>query len=111
MLGFPIVTELIDVTGDINFARNTYDECVNQIIDDCDSAYKYLPIAHRNFSVADPNDLTYAGGLYWGRLDSITTRAIKANVYLTWASPRFNPSNDISRWDSSSSKCKKGNGF
>ena len=107
MLGFPIVTELIDVTGDINFARNTYDECVNQIIDDCDSAYKYLPIAHRNFLVADPNDLTYAGGLYWGRLDGITTRAIKANVYLTWASPRFNPSNDISRWDSAAANAKK----
>ncbi len=49
MLGFPIVTEPIDVSGEINFARNTYDECVKQIIADCDSAYKYLPIAHRDF--------------------------------------------------------------
>ena len=51
MLGFPIITEPVDPTGEINFARNTYDECVAQIIADCDSAYKYLPIAHRDFLV------------------------------------------------------------
>ena len=49
MLGFPIITTPVDPAGDINFARNTYDECVRQIIADCDSAYKYLPIAHRDF--------------------------------------------------------------
>jgi len=26
--------------------------------------------------------------------------AIKANVYLTWASPRFNEADDLARWDS-----------
>jgi hypothetical protein len=99
MLGFPIITAPVDPTGEINFARNTYDECVKQIINDCDSAYKYLPIAHRDFLVEDPADLLYLGAKCWGRMDGITTRAIKANVYLTWASPRFNPGNDNSRWD------------
>ena len=28
-------------------------------------------------------------------------------VYLTWASPRFNPSNDIARWDSAAYNAKK----
>jgi hypothetical protein len=107
MLGFPIETQPVDVTGNTNFARNTYDECVKQIIADCDSAYKYLPIAHRDFLVTVPGDLLYAGGKYWGRFDGITTRAIKANVYLTWASPRFNPGNDISRWDSAAANAKK----
>jgi hypothetical protein len=107
MLGFPIVTEPIDITGEINLARNTYDECVKQIIDDCDSAYKYLPIAHRDFLVPTVADRAYAGGRYWGRLDGITTRALKAIVYLTWASPRFNPSNDLSRWDSAAVNAKK----
>jgi starch-binding outer membrane protein, SusD/RagB family len=107
MLGFPIITTPLDPTGDINFARNTYDECVKQIIDDCDSAYKYLPIAHRNFLYPENSpDLVYAGGKLWGRMDGITTRAIKANVYLTWASPRFNPNNDLSRWDSAAVNAK-----
>ena len=100
MLGFPIVTDVLDADDDINLARNTYDECVRQILDDCDSAYKYLPIAHRDFLLVDDDDKVYAGGKYWGRFDGISSRAIKAMVYLTWASPRFNPSNDISRWDS-----------
>lgn len=108
MLGFPIITEPVDPTGDIDFARNTYDECVQQIIADCDSAYKYLPIAHRDFFYpANSPDLLYAGGRYWGRMDGITTRAIKANLYLTWASPRFNPGNDISRWDSAAVNARK----
>jgi starch-binding outer membrane protein, SusD/RagB family len=107
LLGFPIVTEPIeDITG-VNLKRNTYEECVRQIIDDCDSAYKYLPIAHRDFLVTDPNNLVYAGGRYWGRMDGITTRAIKAMVYLTWASPRFNPGNDVARWDSAAANALK----
>ena len=107
MLGFPIITSPVDPSGEINFARNTYDECVKQIIADCDSAYKYLPLAHRDFLVPVAGDLLYAGGKYWGRMDGITTKAIKANVYLTWASPRFNTANDISRWDSAAVNAKK----
>ncbi len=53
MLGFPIITEPLDPASEIDYARNTYDECVAQIIKDCDSAYKYLPIAHRDFLVPD----------------------------------------------------------
>ena len=49
MLGFPIITEVYGATDVINVARNTYDECVKQIIADCDSAWKYLPIAHRDY--------------------------------------------------------------
>ena len=106
LLGFPIITEPVDITKEINYSRNTYDDCVKQILDDCDSAYKYLPIAHRDFLVPT-SDRTYAGGRYWGRFDGITTRAIKALVYLTWASPRFNPSDDISRWDSAAVNARK----
>lgn len=108
LLGFPIITAPVDPAGEINFARNTYDECVQQILTDCDSAYKYLPIANRDFFYAtNSTDLLYAGGKYWGRIDGITTRAMKANVFLTWASPRFNPTNDITRWDSAAKNAKQ----
>jgi len=107
MLGFPIVTDFVDVNSDINYTRNTYDECVAQILRDCDSAYKYLPIAHRDFLVSVAADRVYAGGRYWGRFDGITMKALKATVYLTWASPRFNPSNVVARWDSAAFNAKK----
>lgn len=107
MLGYPIVLDPIDVKGDVNLARNTYDECIKQIIADCDSAYKYLPIAHRDFLVPNVNDRVYAGSRYWGRFDGITTRAIKAMVYLTWASPRFNPTGDVTRWEQAAKNAKE----
>jgi hypothetical protein len=108
LLGVPIVTEPVDISKSINLARNSYDECVKQILADCDSAYKYIPIAYRDFLVDNlSTDVAYAGSRYWGRIDGITTRAIKATVYLTWASPRFNPSNDVSRWDSAAVYAKK----
>jgi hypothetical protein len=107
MLGIPLVLEPIDITKEVNLARNTYDECVKQIIADCDSALKYLPIAHRDFLVPDINDRVYAGGRYWGKMDGITMKAMKSNIYLTWASPRFNPGNDISRYDSAAFNAKK----
>ncbi len=107
LLGFPIVTEPLDAASEINYARNTYEECVQRIVADCDSAYKYLLLANRDFLVTDPSNLLYLGGRNWGRMDGITTVAMKANVYLTWASPRFNPNNDIARWDSAAVNAKR----
>ena len=107
MLGFPIVTKVINVTDEVNYARNTYDECVAQIIADCDSAIIYLPLAHRDFLYPAGTDLSYLGGKYWGRFDDIATMGIKANVYLTWASPRFNTEGDLARWDSAARYAQK----
>ena len=107
MLGYPILLEPVELGSEINLARSTYDDCVKQILADCDSAYKYLPIAHRDFLVPNINDRAYAGARYWGRFDGITTRAIKAQVYLTWASPRFNPGNDVTRWDMAAKYAKE----
>jgi len=107
MLGFPIVTDIIDIDDEVNYERNTYDDCVKQIIADCDSAIKYLPLAHRDFLYPSGTDRSYLGGKYWNRFDDIATMGIKANVYLTWASPRFNPGNDVARWDSAARYAQK----
>jgi len=107
MLGIPLVLTPLEIGGEINLARDTYDDCVKQIIQDCDSAIKYLPIAHRDFLVPIAGDRVYAGGRYWGKLDGITMKAIKSNVYLTWASPLFNPDNVNARWDSAAVNAKK----
>lgn len=100
LLGFPIVTESFDddiLTGSFNKARDTYEDCMKQIKNDCDSAFKYLPIAHRDFLI-DASDKNEAGGKYWGCLDGITTKAILAQMYLTYASPLFNETEDPERW-------------
>jgi len=110
MLGFPIVTEPLDATQEINLPRNTYDECVNQIIADCDSALKYLPIAHRDYLysasyLSDKKD--FIGAVNWNRVDGLTMYAIKAMTYLSWASKRFNPTGEVARWDSAAKYAAK----
>ena len=114
MLGYPILLDPVRVwemtaeeIGDIRLERNTYEECVRQIVADCDSAYKYLPRAHRDFLVTDPDDRVVLGSQNWGRMDGMTAVAIKALVYLTWASPRFNPEGDMERWEKAAEYAKQ----
>jgi len=110
LLGFPIVTDPLDAFKEINLERNTYDQCVAQIIKDCDSALKYLPVAHRDYLytsayLSDKKD--FLGSVNWNRVDGMTMYAIKAITYLSWASKRFNPDNDMSRWDSAAKYAAK----
>lgn len=106
LLGYPILTEPVKDWSE-GFVRNTYDECVEQIIADCDSAFKYLPLAHRDFLVTEADDLTVLGSRNWGRMDGISTVALKALVYQTWASPRFNPEGDVTRWEKAAKFAKE----
>lgn len=114
LLGVPLILEPIGAESGVNYARDTYDDCVKQIVADCDSALFYfnppkLPsfMAYRDFLVPVAADRVYAGGRYWGKLDGITMKAIKSNVYLTWASPLFNPGNDNTRWEKAAQYAKE----
>jgi len=107
LLGVPVVTEVFpNITDNIKLERNTYDETVEQILKDLDEAYNYLPLAHRDF-LTKPEHQTILGSRCYGRVSGIITRAIKANVYLTWASPTFNPNNDMARWDNAAKYAKE----
>lgn len=109
LLGIPLMTEPVDdaYNTTMNWARNTYSECIAQIQADCDSAYRYLPIAHRDFLMEQSTDKGCAGSMFWGCMDGITTRAILAQMYLTYASPLFNPGNDVSRWEKAATYAKE----
>ena len=114
LLGVPLILEPVKIweldpeeIRNIDIKRATYEECVQQIISDCDEAIKYLPKAHRDFLVEDPLDLRILGSRCYGRLDGITMTAVKALVYLTWASPRFNPEGDQTRWENAAKFAKE----
>ncbi|MBQ9310309.1 MAG: RagB/SusD family nutrient uptake outer membrane protein [Bacteroidales bacterium] len=98
--GFCIMTEpveLEDMTRE-GVVRSSYDDCVKQILADCDSALVYLPLANRDFAIGADESTYIAGGIRYKALDRITVTAIKALVYLQWASPAFNPTGDLSRY-------------
>ncbi|MEI3555060.1 MAG: hypothetical protein V8Q54_11010 [Alistipes senegalensis] len=61
-LGFPIVTEpVLGVQGPL-LERDTYEKCLKQIVDDCDDAYGYLPLANRNHLAEDASFRVRARG-------------------------------------------------
>jgi hypothetical protein len=81
--GVPIITEsfgLEDETFDVE--RNTYDECANFVLEECDKALQLLP----------------AGSQPAGKISRAATLGLKARMLLYMASPLNNPSNDIAKW-------------
>lgn len=107
MLGVPIFTEPVNPeNADMSkIQRATYEECVNQILKDCDSAYFYLPLGNRDF-LKENEMIPVTGAVRYRRMDGASVLALKASVLLTWASPAFNPYDDIDRWDAAARAAK-----
>jgi starch-binding outer membrane protein, SusD/RagB family len=64
--------------------RNTYDECVAQIVKDCDEAAANLPV------VMPTSEL--------GRATKVAALSLKARILLYRASPLNNTNNELARW-------------
>jgi hypothetical protein len=82
-MGFPIVTTVLEQNDELDIPRNTYEECVAQIVADCDSAIRLLPIDY-----TDPRN-AYIGIKNRGRMSGLIAKMIKARAYLYAASPAF----------------------
>lgn len=87
--GVPLVLTPLPVVGTpakqaAALPRNTTTETYTQIVADLDTAIKYLP---GNWPQTD-----------YGRITKGAAQAFLGRVLLTWASPQFNPSNDMTRW-------------
>ncbi|WP_066628725.1 RagB/SusD family nutrient uptake outer membrane protein [Labilibacter marinus] len=86
LLGFPIVKEVFDITNYEQLPRDSYEDCVKQIMTDLDSAMVYLPLEWD-----DTND-PYTNTLNLGRPTDPVCLALKARVNLYGASPAYNGS-------------------
>jgi hypothetical protein len=76
----PIVAE----SEALAIPRSKTSECIDQICADLDAARDMLPGRWT--------------GANWGRITSGAAAAFKGRVLLTWASPQFNPGDDVARW-------------
>lgn len=100
LLGVPVRTEQTDVADLDNedIVRASFDETVKQILADCDSAEVYLPSNNRDY----PGDPVYStaisGSARYRTFDKVSINGLRAMVYLLWASPAYNPSGDVSRY-------------
>lgn len=84
-LGYPIVLKTV-TNSDLGLAnqmtRNTYEECVTQITNDCDSAIKYLPITYTGSD-------GIIGSTQIGRASGQAAYALKSRVNTYAASPAY----------------------
>lgn len=92
--GFPISTSYLESTDELDLPRNTYQECVDRIAADCDSAYKYLPLNYtKAMGLLSEGCVTEAG-----HASGLAAAALKAKAYLYAASPAYNVDNDVAKW-------------
>lgn len=84
--GVPIITHVYSLgEPDYSLGRNTYDECVEYIRKELNDAIALLPD-----KMEDDN---------LGRASADACKALRARVYLYWASPLVNTGNDKARWE------------
>jgi starch-binding outer membrane protein, SusD/RagB family len=76
--GIPIVTEIFDANSGIDIPRNTYDECIDFIVSECDKAASLLPTEYSD----KEND--------FGRITKGASYALKSRALLYAASQFFN---------------------
>lgn len=94
--GVPIIKNAQTLTDDLAVPRATYDQTVDFIAADCDSAANLLPV-ESNSTASRPN---------WGRATKGAAMAIKSRVLLYAASPLNNPSNDLAKWQKAADAAK-----
>lgn len=91
LLGFPIITSPISVDDNWQLPRNTYAECVQQIIKDLDTAIVNLPAEYVDITGQNLYNAA-SGAKYKNRMNGNAARALKSRVLLHAASPAFSES-------------------
>jgi hypothetical protein len=111
LLGFPIVTEPETASSDFDLPRNTFQECVDQIISDANQALQLLPLdfgdisdaeipsKYQSLGVTNAGDYNRVNGNHMrGRITGRIVEAVRAQAALLAASPAYNAGTDVS-WE------------
>lgn len=85
--GIPMVMTAQELKEDLYVSRNKTSESIGLIIKDLDNAVKSLPWSWSNKDE--------------GRFTKATVLGLKGRILLYYASPQFNPNNDLKRWQDS----------
>ncbi len=93
--GVPLTYKTLTPEIAANLPRSTADACFEFILKQCDSAATLLP---RKYG-AQPAVVGFNDAKDLGRATVGAAMALKAKALLYWASPLFNPNNDVSRWE------------
>lgn len=82
--GIPYITNVEDwQTDSLNIPRNSTSQCIDSLVADLN----HCSVLPAQWTGAD-----------FGRITRGAALAFKARILLTWASPQFNPNNNMARW-------------
>jgi starch-binding outer membrane protein, SusD/RagB family len=98
LLGFPIIDDVVSPEDNLGKPRDTFDDCVQRIIQDCNTALETLPDSYVDIAGNAAHNATF-GKRFVDRIDGRAVKAIKAQTLLLAASPAFNPTNDVTKWE------------
>lgn len=103
LYGVPIILDELDGSSRVDLQRATFDECVNQIYADCDSAMALLPMNYGDIENDEDVPTRYAwlkptasqytrvfGTKFNGRMVGRIVQAYRARTALLAASPAYN---------------------
>lgn len=97
--GVPIVKDVLEPVESSVVPRSSAKACIEFICEDLDKSAELLTAATTSGGWTSSED--------WGRVTSGTALALKGRVLLLWASPMFNRSNDVERWNTAYEEIKK----
>ncbi len=91
MLGIPLLRGVYSTTEIPLIPRSSYEDCIDAILSDLDTALAYCPFYY------DGSTLTPVQ--YKGRATQRAAWALKSRLLLFAASPAYNTTNDIAKWE------------
>jgi hypothetical protein len=94
LLGFPIITASLEPADNWKLPRNTFAQCVQQIMTDLDTAIANLPPVYADIAGQSMYNAAI-GARYKNRLNGNSAKAIKARVALLAASPAFSDQSGV----------------
>lgn len=119
LLGVPIVNEPETPTSNFNKPRNTFQECVDQILSDAEQALELLPLDYKKFSQSDiPERYKSTEGVtvtqyervngehMRGRMSGRIVEAIRAQAALLAASPAYRAGTNVT-WEAAANYAAK----
>lgn len=99
MLGFIIMDTYVDpALQNPMLPRNSFDECVNLILADCNKAIELLPLDYADKAGEFDYNKVF-GPQYKNRATARHALAIKSRLLLHAASPAFNLNNSAAKWE------------
>lgn len=90
--GVPIVPQDIDLNGNLDLPRESYEKCVDYIVENCSIAASILPEKHADYDN--------------GRATKGAALALKSRTLLYAARPLHNPTNDVEKWKAAARAAK-----